>query len=139
MVKKLNGYLLTKKVKHKYLVKVRSCSGAKVTSMSDHFKQAIRDENPDHVVLNAGINILQSEKTWSQIAKSIIELAMSLIKDGNSVIVSGIVPRFDNVNSKANKGNNRLVVMCGDRRTPFLSRSESIVSSKHLNGSKFEF
>ena len=106
--------------------------------MSDHFKQAIRDENLDHVVLNAGI-ILQSEKTWSQIAKSIIELAMSLIKDGNSVIVSGIVPRFDNVDSKANKGNNRLVVMCGDRRIPFLSRSESIVSSKHLNGSKFEF
>ena len=29
MVKKLNGYLLTRKIRHKHLVKVRSFSGAK--------------------------------------------------------------------------------------------------------------
>ena len=83
MVKKLNGYFLTKNVKHKYLIKVRSFSGAKISSMVDHVKQTIRDDKPD-----AGTNYLRSEKT-SQIAKS-MELAMSLIKDGNSVIASSI-------------------------------------------------
>ena len=38
MVKKLNGYLLTKKVRHKFLVKVRPFSGAKVSCMVDHIK-----------------------------------------------------------------------------------------------------
>ena len=70
MVKKLNCYLLTKKVKHKYLIKVLSFS--KVNSMNDHVKPTIRDEKPDHAVLHAGINDLRSKKTSSQIAKSVI-------------------------------------------------------------------
>ena len=61
---------------------------------------------------------------------------MSLIKDGNLIIVSGIIPRFSNLNNKANKVYNRLVVMCGDRDIPFLSHSESINPSKYLNESK---
>ena len=39
---------------------------------------------------------------------------MSLTDDGNLVIVSGIVPRFDNLNNKANEVNNRSVVISGD-------------------------
>ena len=31
MVKKVNGYLLTRKIRHKHLVKVRSYSGAKIS------------------------------------------------------------------------------------------------------------
>ena len=38
MAKKLNGYLLTRKIKHKHLVKVRSFSGAKISCMTDHVK-----------------------------------------------------------------------------------------------------
>ena len=38
IVKKLNGYLLTRKIKHKHLVKVRSFSGAKVSCMTDDVK-----------------------------------------------------------------------------------------------------
>ena len=64
---------------------------------------------------------------------------MSLIKVGNSVIVSGIVPRFESLNNKANEFNNRLVFMCWDRDIPFLSHSESINLSKQLGESKFEF
>ena len=36
MVKKLNGYLLTKKVRHEFLVKARLSSGAKVSCVADH-------------------------------------------------------------------------------------------------------
>ena len=72
----------------------------------------------------------------SNIAKSIVDLTMSLKSSGSSVIVSGIVPRFDNLNNKASEVNNLLALMCKDRKVPFVSHSETIDSSKHLNESK---
>ena len=134
MIKKLNGYFLKKKVRHKYLIKVRS--GAKVSCMVDHVKPTLRDGKPDHIILHAGTNDLRTEKTASQIAKSVMDLTTSLKNHSKSVIVSGIVPRFDNLNNKATEVNNRLVLMCAERNIPFISHSESIDSSKHLNESK---
>ena len=61
---------------------------------------------------------------------------MSLITDGNSVRVSGIFQRIDNLNNKANEVNNRLVAKCGNSDILFLSHSESIISSKYLSESK---
>ena len=55
MVKKMNGYRLTRKIKHKHLVKVRSFSGAKISCMTDHVKPTLRDINRDHI-LHAGTN-----------------------------------------------------------------------------------
>ena len=46
MVKKLNCYLLAKKIKHKGIVKVRPFTTAKVSYMQDHVKPTIRDINP---------------------------------------------------------------------------------------------
>ena len=67
MVKKLNDYLLTKKLRHKFLVKVRPFSGAKVSCMVDHVKPTLRDDKPDHIILHTGTNDLRSEKTSSKI------------------------------------------------------------------------
>ena len=50
-------------------------------------------------------------KTPSQIARSFTELAMSLKDNDNSVIVSGIVPRNDNLKNKVAEVNNRLLLM----------------------------
>ena len=41
IVKNVNGYLLTKKLRNKKLIKVRSFSGAKVNCMYDHVKLTI--------------------------------------------------------------------------------------------------
>ena len=136
MVKKLNVYLLTKKVRHKFHVKVRPFSGAKVNCMVDHVKPTISDNKPDHVILHTGTNDLRSEKTAGQIARSITELAMSLKENNISVIVSDIVPRHDNLNSKAIKVNNRSLLMCKERKIPFIAHSENTDSSKHLAESK---
>ena len=65
MVKKLNGYLLMKKVRHKSLVKVRPFSGAKLSCMVDHVKPTIRGDKPDHM----GTSDLRSEKKVSRIAR----------------------------------------------------------------------
>ena len=68
VVKKLNGYLLTRKIKYKHLVNVHSFSGAKISFMTDHVKQTFRDINPDHIVLHASTNDLRTENTPSQTA-----------------------------------------------------------------------
>ena len=77
------GISSRKKVRHKFLVTVRPFTSAKTAS----------------------------EKTVSQIARSIAELAMTVKDNDNSVIVSGIVPRNDNLNNKATEVNNRLLLM----------------------------
>ena len=94
MVKKRNGYLLAKKIRHKHLVKVRSFSGAKISCVMDNVKSSLRDTNPNHIVLDD----LRTENTASQTAKATIDLATSLINDGNAVTVSGV----DELNNKAN-------------------------------------
>ena len=70
MVKKLNGYLLTKKIKHKHLVKVRSFLEAKISCMMDHVEPNLRDIKQDYIVLHADANELIIENTASQIAKA---------------------------------------------------------------------
>ena len=78
MVKKVNGFYLTKDIKHKFLVKVRSFSSAKTRCMYDHAKPTIREVSPEHIILHVGTNDLNSEKTASKISNSIIDLANSL-------------------------------------------------------------
>ena len=137
IVKKLNDYLLTRKIKHKHLVKVRSFSEVKISCMADHVKPTLRDINPGHVILHAGTNDLRTKNTASQIAKATIDLATSLQNDDNTVTVSSIVPRLHDLNNKATEVNRRLVLMCKERNISFLSH-ESINPSKHLNESKLD-
>ena len=139
MVKKLNGSLLTRKIKHKYLIKKRSLSWAKISCMRDHIKPTLQDINPDHIVLHLGAYNLRTENTASQIAKATIDLATSLKNDDNTVTVSDIVPRLDDLNNKANKVNRRLVQMCNERNISFLSHDENTDPSQHLNESKLHF
>ena len=54
-----------------------------------------------------------------------------LLKDNdNSVIVSGIVPRHDNFDYRANEINNRLVLMCKEQK--IICHSDSTDSVKNL-------
>ena len=136
MVQKLNDYLLARKIRHKYLVKVRSFSGAKISCMTDHVKPTLRDINPDHIILHAGTNNVRTENTPSRIAKAPIDLATSPKNDDNTVTLSGIVPRLEELNNKVNEVNHRLVLMCEERNISFLSHDEIIDPSKHLNKCK---
>ena len=47
IVKKLNGYLLTKNIRHKHLIKVRLFPGAKINCMTDHVEPNLQEVNPD--------------------------------------------------------------------------------------------
>ena len=107
--------------------------------MRDYANPTLRDINPEHIILHVGTNDLTTEKTASQISRSIIELGTSLKNDTNTVSISAIVPRSDKLDNKATEVNNRLVLMCQERNIPFLSHSDIIDLSKHLNKSKLHF
>ena len=116
---------------------MRSFLGLKISCMTDHVKSTLRDINPDHIILHAGTNNLRTENTVSQVAKATIDLRLSSLKnDDNTVTVSGIVPRLDDLNNKANEVSRHLVLMCREKNISFLSSEESIDPSKHLNESK---
>ena len=136
---KLNGYLLTRKIKHKYRLKVHSFSGAKISCAADHVKPTLREINPDHIVLHAGKNNLRTKNLASQIAKATTDLATSLKNDDNTATVSSIVPRLDGLNNKANEVNRCPVLMCKEMNISFLLHKESIDPHKHLNESKLHF
>ena len=95
MVKKVNGFYLTRNIKHKFLVKVRPFSSAKTRCMYDHAKPTIRELNPEHIILQVGANDLNTEKTASQISNSILDVANSLKKETNTIQVSLIVLRSE--------------------------------------------
>lgn len=95
IIKNLNDYFLTKKIRQKYLVKVRSCFGAKINCMADHVKPYLRELSPYHIILHADTNNLKTEKTANEIVNATIDLMTSLKINENLVAVSGIVPRLN--------------------------------------------
>ena len=107
MMKKLNGFLLTRKLSH-----TQPFSSAKVRCMHDHVKPTVRHINPDHIILYYGANHLSSDRTASQIARSIIQVAFSLKSQDNKISIFLIVPRNENLNNKGNEVNSRLIHMC---------------------------
>ena len=68
-----------------------------------------------------------------------IDLRISLKKNENMIVVSGIVPRLDELNNKATEVNNRLELMCQQRGLPYISHCETNDPNKHLNGSDLRF
>ena len=90
--KNLNGYLLRKKLRKGKPIKFRSFSRAKVSCMYDHVKPTIREFNPNHIILHVKTNEHKISNTASQISRSIIDLALSLKSETNTVTISLIVP-----------------------------------------------
>ena len=69
MIKKVDGYLLTNSIKHKYLVKVRPFLATKTVETFDYVKPIQRYFDPDTYILNIGTNDLTTKKNKNQ-AKS---------------------------------------------------------------------
>ena len=95
MVKKIDGYLLTSSINHRYIVKVRPFLSAKTIDMVVYIKPTQRDTNPDVYLLHVGTTNLSSNKSTEQISLDILNLTNFLKLDNNTVIVSNIVPRND--------------------------------------------
>ena len=86
--------------------------------------------------MNVGTNELKSSKTTSQISRSVIDLALSLKSETNTLTISLIVPRKDSLNNKAQEVNSRLINMCGEREITFVEHTDTIDIERHLKESK---
>ena len=135
MVKKLNGFLLTRKINHKRLAEFRPFNSAKVRCMYDHAKPTVRDFDPDHILLHCGTNDLNSNRTSVQIAREIIDLALSLKFDENKIPILLLTSPGDKLNNQASEVNNRFIDMCSHRNIAFTDHSSSI-QQNHINESK---
>ena len=95
MVKKIDLYLFTSSINHKYIVKIRPFFLAKTIGIVDYIKPTQRDFKPDLYLLHVGTKDPSSDKSSEQISQDISNLANSLKLDNITVTVSRIVHRDD--------------------------------------------
>ena len=114
-------------------VYVKSFSGADVEAMRSHVIPSKRFEN-DLVILHCGTNDLRGNKTAEIIATDIMNLAKEMKSEENEVMVSGIIPRNDNLNEKGIDVNKFLVTFCKTFNFIFIDNS-NINKVTHLNKS----
>ena len=79
--------------------------------MKDHMKPSM-GEKPDHTILHVGTNDLSSDRPPDLIAKSIVDLAITLKSNSQNASVSNIIMRYDNFNDKAMEVNGYLKQFC---------------------------
>ena len=113
-IKHLNGYVISGKIGN-CNVYVKPSHGAKVRCMVDHIKPVMRDK-PDHIIFHVGTNDIPLDKDAGDIAKSIVDLAMSAKSPSCDVLISNIITRKDkHQQHKAQVANNHLKEMCTNK------------------------
>ena len=75
MITRIDGYLPTKSINHKFLVKVRLFTTARTIDMYNHMKPTLRDFNPGLFIIHVGTSDFPLNKTSNEIAKEIANLA----------------------------------------------------------------
>ena len=103
--------------------------------MHNHVKPTVRDFDPDYIILHCGTNDLNSDRTSSQTAREIIDLAISMTSDKNKISISLLTPKSDKLNKKASGVNNCLINMCSHRNIAYIDHSSSI-QQNHVSESK---
>ena len=135
MIKKIDGYLLTSSINHKYLVRVRPFLAVKSVDMVDYVKLIQRDLDPEAYVIHIGTNNLGTDKTPDEIFSEILRLIKELKTDKNNIVVSTIVPRGNAYNTNAEKVDNLLKEFCENNSSDTISH-DNINVKKHLNKGK---
>ena len=133
IIKHLNGYVIGGKAGN-CNVYVRPSHGAKVRCMVDHVKPIIRDK-PDHIIFHVSTNDIPYEKDAGDVAKPIVDLAMSAKSPTCDVSISKIITRKDNHQHKAQIVNNHLKEMCTNKNIKLIDHGKNI-KHQHLNKSK---
>ena len=133
MIKNIKGWEISKKLQNAN-VYVRHFSEAKVRCIDDYLKPSLK-ENPDHFILHVDTNNLDSDRLPDLIAKSIVDVALSLKTNKCDVTISNIITRNDCFMAKANEVNKCLTLLCLKRNFLMIVHSKTL-KPKHLNGSK---
>ena len=133
IIKHFNGYVIGGKAGN-CNVYVRPSHGAKVRCMLDHVKPIIRDK-PDHIIFHVGTNDIPLDKYVADIAKSIVDLAISAKSPTCDVSISNTITRKDKHQHKAQIVNNHLKEIGTNKNINLIDHSKSI-KHQHVNKSK---
>ena len=109
-------------------VKVKHFSGAKTKDMESYIIPTL-EKNPETIIIHSGTNDLKSDSSLEKIARDIINLTTSCKTQTNKVILSSIVPRYDNLNEKVTRVNKCLKIECEARNICFIDHRN--ISPKH--------
>ena len=93
-------------------VVVKHCSRSTTEDMKTYIQLPLK-RDPDQVIIHVGTNDLRSRQDPKTIAKNITDIAKSSKTNKNEILVSSIVPRWDNLNGKGCQVNNILQKLCG--------------------------
>ena len=99
--------------------------------MVDHVKPIIPDK-PDHIIFHVGTNGIPSDEDAGDIAKSIVDLAISAKSPTCDVSISNILTRKDKHQHKAQIVNNHLKEICTNKNINLIDHSKNI-KHQHLN------
>ena len=113
-------------------------NGANIKDMHSYAKPTI-ERKPNLIILHIGTNDLaqrrnEAEKSAVQIAHEIIELANEMRMNDTEVVISGLVPRGDDFETKRKRVNLILADLCSENDYAFIEHT-NIDASKHLNQS----
>ena len=108
IVKDVKGWKLSD---DKNKVVVKYFSGAKTKDMESYIIPNL-EQNPETIIIHSGTNDLKSDSSPEEITRYISKLTTSCKTQTNKVILSIIVPRYDNLNEKATRVNKCLKKEC---------------------------
>ena len=136
MIKHVNGWKISQKLQGNCKVYVKHFSGAKTKCMKDYIKPSQR-ENSDHYILHVGTNDLCLDRLPELIAKSIIDLELTLKSESHDASVFKILVRTDSdtLNKKGCEVNAILMELCKEKNIYLISNSNKI-KPQHFNKGK---
>ena len=104
MIKDVYGWELSDREEK---VVVKHFGGSTKEDMKTYIQPPLK-RNPDRVIIHIGTNDLRYSQNPETTVKNIIDIAKSSTTNKNEILVSSIVPRRDNLNSKSCQVNNIL-------------------------------
>ena len=133
IVKGIQGHKMKSAVNNTMNIFVKSFPGANTEDMYSYTKPTLK-HNPNLIILHCGTNDLRNDRSTESIAEDIVRLAYSLKTETTDVIVSGITPRYDNLDGKGKEVNKILYNKLSEINLGFINNG-NIDPSLHLNNS----
>ena len=130
IIKDVEQHKIRKGLNNKERVFVKHFPGTTVDDMKNYIIPSKKYEN-DLVILHMGTNDLK-DKEAKEIATEIVEMAIDMKTEKSEVMVSGIVPRMDNLNEKAMEVNKFLQNSCCTYNFNFIDNG-NVNKDTHLN------
>ena len=112
-------------------IAVKASPEATTICLKHNIQPSILTE-PERSEIRCGTNNSHSEDTPKKFANDIIQLGKVVKTEKNNVVISGICPRRDRFNQKANEVNQLLAGKCGENSFDYIPHN-NINTSLRLN------